>query len=149
MGWVGTFVPLYLRITNRRLLTESWNTWTAPRPSQSPMDPPTWRSFLSDFISYFSLPPLRGTCWGLASPNLLLWPWPLRRRWCQWWCLCPGSRTRILLRSGSFCRAGDNRIQSFHQPSRTRHLKIKSWKWHDIGNKVWTKRQKLKTKNSA
>ena len=36
-------LALYLRMTTRRQFTESWNTCTAPRPSQRPREPPTWR----------------------------------------------------------------------------------------------------------
>ena len=34
---------LNLLLTKRMQFTKSWNTWTAPRPSQRPIDPPTWK----------------------------------------------------------------------------------------------------------
>ena len=38
--WISTV--LNLRLATRRHFTASWNTCTAPRPSQRPIDPPTW-----------------------------------------------------------------------------------------------------------
>ena len=72
-GWL----PLYLRQTNRRQFTESSNIWTTPRPSQRPIEPPTWNNllvfiFMTNYIylichichilSYmFSISPRRGS----------------------------------------------------------------------------------------
>ena len=46
--WINHFCSLHLRLIHWRQLTESWNTWTAPRPNQRPSDPPTW-----SFCFYF------------------------------------------------------------------------------------------------
>ena len=54
--WCDYF-PLYLRTTERRQPTKSWNTWTAPRPSQSPIDPPTWKILLLVFNVYVYFDP--------------------------------------------------------------------------------------------
>ena len=54
-GWV----PLYSWITSRMQFTKIWNTWTAPRPSQRPIEPPTWNLVLRFYdkskITYFYL----------------------------------------------------------------------------------------------
>ena len=92
----------------------SCNTWTTPRPNQSPIEPPTWKIQFTDASKYSADSHLRESRLTLVSSFQWLWLWLWRRRRCQSRCLRSGTCSGTLSACESSGRVEDNPILDFH-----------------------------------